>query len=80
MKEVLVMTRSKSLARTQATSTKQAPRLYALQSPEIATTLAELRARYGKYTVPDAELRKSIDKAMGNKTLTEELYAMREGK
>jgi hypothetical protein len=56
------------------------PRIYQLQSPEITRTLAELHAKYGKYALPDAELRELIDKAMGKKTLTEELYAMREGR
>ena len=54
--------------------------LYHAQSPAIAQSLKDLHARYGKYAKPDAELRKILDKEMGRKTLTEELYAMREGK
>ncbi|GEM_PF-6016421 len=54
-------------------------RLYQLQSPEIAQTLAELHSSYGKYVIPVADLRKMMDKAMGEKTLTGELNAMREG-
>ena len=56
-----------------------AVRLYSLASPAIAETIAKLRARYGKYALPDPEARKVVDKAMASRTLTEELYAMREG-
>lgn len=56
-----------------------AVRLYNLLSPSIAETIATLRARYGKYALPDPEAREVVDKAMGTRTLTEELYAMREG-
>jgi hypothetical protein len=70
----------KSQSITGATAKPQvALRLYQLQSPEIAKTLAELHVKYSKYALPDTELRRLIDKAMGSKTLTEELYAIREG-
>lgn len=54
--------------------------LYQLQSPEIAKILSELHDKFGKYALPDSELRRMTDKAMGNRTLSEELYAMREGR
>ena len=53
-------------------------RLYAQQSPEIEQSLEKLRKRYGKYAVPADELRKMLDKELGERTLTEELYALRE--
>lgn len=49
------------------------------RSPEIAAGVARLYARYGKYALPPAELRAIVDKEMGDKTLTEALYEMREG-
>ena len=49
------------------------------QSPEIVDCVHELQAKYGKYAIPDAEARQVVDKAMGRKTLSEELRLMREG-
>jgi hypothetical protein len=66
-------------ART-VSSAEIALRLQMMQSPEIKGTVERLYARYGKYAVPVAELRKMLDKDMGTKTLKEELYAMREGR
>lgn len=51
-----------------------------LQSPELATSIDALYQRYGRYAMPDEELRKLVSKEMGDKTLTGELYAMREGR
>jgi len=49
------------------------------QSKKIVDPVAAwLYARYGKYAVPDEELRKMLEEEMGEKTLTEELYAMRD--
>ena len=39
----------------------------------------KLYDQYWKYARPDAETRAVLDKEMGDKTLTEELYDMREG-
>lgn len=55
-------------------------RLQMMQSPEMAITMERLHTRYGKYAVPVVELRKRLDKEMGEKTLTGELYALREGR
>ena len=54
-------------------------RLRMMQSPEMTRAIERLYARYGKYAVPIAELRKRLDKEMGQRTLTEELCAMRNG-
>lgn len=47
-------------------------------SPQAPGSLDRFRAKYGKYAVSVIELRKTIDKEMGRRTLTAELYAMRE--
>ena len=60
--------------------TDLAARFRELQSPEILRTIAEMRAQFGQYALPIDEARRIIDEAMGDKTLTEELYAMREGR
>ena len=49
------------------------------QSPEIVDCVVELQSKFGKYAIPDAEARQVVDKAMGRKTLSEELRLMREG-
>lgn len=54
-------------------------RLRMMQGPEMTRAIEKLYIRYGKDAVPVTELRKMLDKEMGKKTLTEELYAMREG-
>lgn len=61
-------------------SSELALRLKMSQSPEMARTVDRLYTKYGKYAGPLAELRKSLNKEMGQKTLTEELYSMREGR
>ncbi|MSQ12907.1 MAG: hypothetical protein EXR47_01965 [Dehalococcoidia bacterium] len=45
--------------------------------PAIAEYIKALRARYAKYALPEDEARRLIDKAMGEKTLTEILFQMR---
>ena len=55
-------------------------RLQMLQSPQMVKTVEKLYARYRKHAVPLAELRKRLDKEMGERTLSEELNAMREGR
>ena len=54
-------------------------RLQGSQSPEIVDCVDKLQSKFGKYAIPDAEARQVIDKAMGRKTLSEELRLMREG-
>ncbi|MDP2661929.1 MAG: hypothetical protein Q8R28_14480 [Dehalococcoidia bacterium] len=63
------------------TSKKElALRLRMLQSPEMVKTVEKLYTRYRKHAVPAVELRKLLDKEMGEWTLGEELNAMREGR
>jgi hypothetical protein len=50
-----------------------------LQSREIRTAVEELYSKYGKHALPDQEARKIVDQAMGTKSLTEALDAMRNG-
>ena len=50
-----------------------------VQSNEIAEAIGKLYAQYSKYALPDEQARSIIDRAMGTKTLTEVLHAMREG-
>lgn len=52
--------------------------LYQIQSPDIAKTLADLHVRFSKYAMSDEKLQRLVAKAMGKRTLTEELYAMRD--
>ncbi|HAV10661.1 MAG TPA: hypothetical protein DCX22_03475 [Dehalococcoidia bacterium] len=54
-------------------------RLRMMQGPETTKAIEKLYTRYGKDVISIAELRNMLDKEMGDKTLTEELYAMREG-
>lgn len=49
------------------------------RSPEIVESVREFRARYGKHALPDGEARGLVDKAMGKRTLSEELRVIREG-
>lgn len=53
-------------------------RLSSLQSPEVAASLERMRKRYGRYAVPAATLRAELDRQLGDKTLTDELYATRD--
>ncbi len=47
-------------------------------SQEVAETIERLYAQFGQFALSDEETRKIVDKAMGAKTLTEALNAMRE--
>ena len=49
-----------------------------IQSPEVVRTIEKLNNEYGKYVVSLAELRKTLDRELGKRTLTAELEAMRE--
>lgn len=53
-------------------------RLSSLQSPEVAASLDGLRKRYGKYAVSADTLRAELDRQLGDKSLTEGLYATRD--
>ena len=51
------------------------------QTREAAVAkIRELHAQFARYALPIEELRKLLDKELGDKTLTDELYAMREGR
>lgn len=50
------------------------------QSPEMVRTVEKLYARYRKHAIPVVDLRKLLDKEMGERTLGEELDDMREGR
>ncbi len=68
--------------------TKQAPsvsndpsiarRLQAMAEPEIRSYISSVKAEYQQYALPLEEGRKVIDAAMGEKTLTEVLYELRQ--
>lgn len=45
----------------------------------IKNVVHRLYLEYQRYERPDEELRETLKRDMGNKTLTGELYAMREG-
>lgn len=49
-------------------------------SPEMAKVLKHLHAKYGRYSVSLEQLRRDLDEEMGSKSLTEELFLMREGR
>jgi len=55
-------------------------RLRMLQSPAMVKAVEKLYSRYRKHAVSAVELRKLLDKEMGDRTLGEELDAMREGR
>ena len=57
--------------------TEMALKLYSLQSPEVQESLDKLRKRYGKYAVPAEQALAMMDKALGERSLTEELYEIR---
>ena len=50
-----------------------------LQNPEMARATDKLYEEYGENALPDDEVRIMVDRDMGTKTLTEELYNMRKG-
>ncbi|MBI4340254.1 MAG: hypothetical protein HY680_09950 [Chloroflexi bacterium] len=52
-------------------------RIQGLAEPEIASYVAALKKRYGRYAMPPDEARKVVDAAMGKKTLTELLFEAR---
>ena len=54
--------------------------LLELQSPEIGQFMEEFQKRYGGDPIPLDELRKEVAQELGDKTLNEALFAMREGR
>lgn len=66
-----------SKAKRRSPKSNESARLQIPTDPAIAEYIKALRARYGKYALPEDEARRLIDKAMGEKTLTEILFQMR---
>ncbi|GEM_PF-4791290 len=64
--------------KSRGASTQMLLRLQILGDPDIREYVEKLRAKYGKHVLPAEEVRRIVDKAMGNKTLTEVLHKMRE--
>lgn len=60
------------------TQEKRALRRLMDQSPEMSKMLNRLYEKFRKYQGPIDKLRAALDKEMGDKTLTQELYEMRE--
>lgn len=52
--------------------------IQSLTDPQIDSYVASLKRRFKRYAMPVEEARKVIDKAMGNRTLTELLYETRQ--
>jgi len=67
----------KQRSRGPASPSELAAWLRSLESPEVRASLDELRSRYGKHAVPVRELRKMLDARLGDRTLTQELSALR---
>ncbi len=49
-----------------------------MRSPVVQESLRELRSRYGGHAASVSEVRAMLDKAMGERTLKEELCRLRE--
>lgn len=75
-----MIARLKDSATARGNATELPARVGLRQSPELARIVEKLFARYRKYAVPVAELRKELGKEMGERTLTQELDNMREGR
>jgi hypothetical protein len=52
-------------------------RLKELSSPEVDESLSRLRERYGRRAGAAADVRAILDKALGSRSLTKELYKSR---
>ncbi len=52
-------------------------RLKTLASPEVDESLCRLRERYGQRRGSAADVRAILDRALGSRSLTEELYKSR---
>jgi hypothetical protein len=71
------MAKSKEIAES-TTSNDLELRFRNNQSPEVTRVIEKLNNQYEKFAVTLHELREILDKEMGERTLTEELYRMRE--
>ncbi len=69
---------SASKAKRKSSQPGGAARLQIPTDPAIEAYIKDLQARFGKYALPDDQVREIIDKAMGEKLLTEVLFQMRE--
>ena len=52
--------------------------VYGPRSAAIKQYVAKLHSRFARYDMPMEEVRKLLDKSLGSRTLTEELYRLRE--
>ncbi len=52
--------------------------IQSVAEPEIASYIASLKKKFRRYAMPVEEARKVIDKAMGDKTLTDLLRETRQ--
>jgi hypothetical protein len=55
-------------------------RLQGLGDPSIFDYIARTRAKYGRYSLPIEEVRKLVDKTMGERTLSQVLREMSESR
>jgi hypothetical protein len=74
------MVRAKTAKTRSSGDSKKKGHAPAHKRSEMAEMVQRILARYGRYAVPIRELRKDVDREMGDKTLTEELDLMREGR
>ena len=51
---------------------------FSMQSPAVQESLQKLEYQYGEYAASASEVRAMLDKAMGDRTLKEELHRLRE--
>ena len=71
------MPKYKQKAGTKPTTVEAILRLLALQSPGVQESMDKLQKQYGEYAVSADEVRAMLDKALGDRTLTEELHKLR---
>ena len=69
---------SKNAPRQKVSQQELVARLHALQSPDVQASLEKLRRKYGRHAVPVDQVRAMLDEALGERTLTQELYALRD--
>ena len=72
------MATHKQAPRQEISQQELAARLHALQSPDVQASLEKLRRKYSRYAVPVEQVRAMLDEALGERTLTQELYALRD--
>ena len=71
------MTMRDSSRETRMSMKELALRLSALQSPEVGDSLRKLMKRYAQYATSADQVRAILDEALGDHTLTAELYELR---